>query len=310
MPSIYKLPLKERFEAASAEFATTFSRKARNARAGIETYSGSEFLEDLLKAAQENGLFPEALWAYFKVLHTSHQIDCSFAKGRSPGKRFGEDNPLRPRGTGSVGATRSEKALLLWGVVASLLVALCVVAHGLYQVPKYEAEARVLVGVKTKEAHPGIQPIPNATSGLQTLTLTAARAVPTTPVAQAVVEQLNLPKGSAGKVLGNMSVEQDPGTMLINVSYKDSDPKRAQQIANAIGDVASQKISGVKLGDTLITATLWKPATLPETPVSPKPVRNGLIALVATASLSLALLSAWAIVKARLRPPPATSTQQ
>jgi hypothetical protein len=37
MPNTDETPLKERFEAASKEFATTFSRKARNARAGIET---------------------------------------------------------------------------------------------------------------------------------------------------------------------------------------------------------------------------------------------------------------------------------
>jgi capsular polysaccharide biosynthesis protein len=290
MQNIRETPLKERFEAAAKEFATIFSRKARLHRAGERFYSASEFLEDVYAAASGHGLLVEALWAYFRTLHGPHQIDC----GR---KLFGEDNPLRPRGTGSVGATRSEKALLR-GVVASLLVALCVVAHGMYQMPKYEATATILVGEKAKDASP--YPIPNAPTpaGLQTLTLTVAKAVPTKPVARAVVERLNLPKGSAEEVLSNMSVEQDPSEapMFIDITYEDSEAKRAQLVANAIGAVVSQKVGEMKLGDKVITATVWKPATLPKAPVSPKPLRNGLIVLVATASLSLAVGTLlWAV---------------
>jgi capsular polysaccharide biosynthesis protein len=138
-----------------------------------------------------------------------------------------------------------------------------------YQLPKYEATAVVLVGQKGT-AEPS-----------QELARTAAKMVPTMPVAQAVVEQLNLPKGSAGKVLENMSVEHEPGEAppLIDISYEDSDPKRAQVIANAIGRVASQKLPEVSPDKDAITATVWQPATLPSNPVSPKPLRNGLIAL-------------------------------
>jgi capsular polysaccharide biosynthesis protein len=266
MQNIRETPLKERFEAAAKEFATIFSRKARMARAGLRPYPSREVRGDLCAAASSHGLFAAALWAYFWALHASQRV---------------ENNPLRPRGTGSVGAERIKRALS-WGVVASLLVALCVVAHGLYQTPKYEAEARVLVGQQEQsERAPGIHPIPNATSGLQDVTLTVAKAVPTNPVARAVVERLKLPKGSAGKVLENMSVEQDPNPMFIDITYEDSDPKRAQLIANAVGQVVSQKIGEVSLGANRITATLWQPATLPETPVSPKPLRNAAIALVA-----------------------------
>jgi hypothetical protein len=48
---------------------TTFSRKARLARAGSRFYSASEFIDDLYAAAGNHGLFAEALWAYFKLLH-------------------------------------------------------------------------------------------------------------------------------------------------------------------------------------------------------------------------------------------------
>jgi capsular polysaccharide biosynthesis protein len=289
MRNIRETPLKERFEAASKDFATTYARKSRNARAGVRPYPGAEFLEDVYAAASGHGLFVEALWAYFRTLHGPHQID-------GPRKRFGENDPLRPRGTGGVGAERIKRALS-WGVVASLLACALVLGQGLYQTPKYEAEACVLVGQQEQsERAPRIHPIPNATSGLQTLTLTVAKVVPTKPVARAVVERLNLPKGSAEEVLGNMSVERVPGTMFIDITYEDSEAKRAQLVANAIGAVLSQKVGEVNLGDKVITATLWKPATLPKAPVSPKPLRNAAIALVATASLSLAVGTLlWAV---------------
>jgi capsular polysaccharide biosynthesis protein len=176
-------------------------------------------------------------------------------------------------------------------IAVSLLVAGVVTAFGLYQTPTYEASIKILVGQKEQSDARGIQPIPNATSGLQTFTLTVAKAVPTKPIARAVVERLNLPRGSAGEVLENMSVEQDPGTMFIDVTYTDSEAKRAQLVANAIGQVVSQKIGEVSLGKKTITATLWKPATLPRAPVSPHPLRDGFIALVATLALSVGLIA-------------------
>jgi hypothetical protein len=69
MPNIYERPLQERFDAASLDFVTTFLRKARLARAGTRFYSSSEFIDDLYAAAGNHGLFAEALWAYFKLLH-------------------------------------------------------------------------------------------------------------------------------------------------------------------------------------------------------------------------------------------------
>jgi capsular polysaccharide biosynthesis protein len=77
--------------------------------------------------------------------------------------------------------------------------------------------------------------------------------------------------------------------MFVNVSYKDSDPERAQLIANTIGKVLSEKISEVSIGANSITATVWEPATLPETPVSPDPVRDVIIALVLGSLLGVVL---------------------
>src|SRR3712207_1511372 len=121
---------------------------------------------------------------------------------------------------------------------------------------------------------------------LQEATLTVAEMVPSMPVAQGVVEQLNLPDLSAKDVLRNMNVEPNPGTMVIDVSYtytaanSQTAQERAQLIANAIGEVSTKEIKDAMVGANPIVFRVWDEATLPENPVSPNPVRNSIIALL------------------------------
>jgi protein tyrosine kinase modulator len=170
-------------------------------------------------------------------------------------------------------------------VLVALVVTGAALGFSLYQPPTYEASIKVLVGQKATD-----QPnLAGDVSNMQDLTLTVAAAADTMPVAQAVVEQLNLPEQSPEGVLQRMSAEPAPGTMFVNISYKSSDPKTAQLTANTIGQVLSQKISEVSLGANAVTATVWEPATLPQAPVSPDPVRNAVIALIMGSILGVAL---------------------
>ncbi len=175
----------------------------------------------------------------------------------------------------------------MWTIMLVALVTTgSAMGFSLLQTPTYETSVLILVGQKTTgDTNFGA---PNV-SDLQQLALTVAKAVPTTPIAETVVERLNLQEESARGVLKSISAEPDPGTMFVNVSYKDSDPERAQLIANTIGKVLSEKISEVSLGANAITATLWEPATLPETPISPDPIRDGIIALVLGSLLGVVL---------------------
>jgi capsular polysaccharide biosynthesis protein len=175
----------------------------------------------------------------------------------------------------------------MWTIMLVALVATgSAIGFSLLQAPTYESSVLILVGDKTTG---DTNPAPDV-ADLQELTLSVAKAVPTTPVAEAVVEQLeDPPEGGAGEVIANTSAEPDPGTVFVNVSYKDSDPERAQLIANTIGIVLSEKIPEMSLGANAITATVWEPATLPETPLSPDPIRNGIIGLMLGSLLGLVL---------------------
>jgi capsular polysaccharide biosynthesis protein len=174
----------------------------------------------------------------------------------------------------------------MWTIVlVAAVITVSTLGFSLYQTPTYEASVMILVGQKTPgNAKPG----PDVTDNLE-LALTVAKMVDTGPVAEGVVKQLDLPEGSTREVLNNISVEPEPGTMVVNVSYRDSDPKRAQLIANTIGQVLSEKVSRVSLVANGITATVWEPATLPKTPVSPDPIRNSILALVLGGLLGVVL---------------------
>jgi capsular polysaccharide biosynthesis protein len=124
--------------------------------------------------------------------------------------------------------------------------------------------------------------------GLQQLTQTMAKAVGTRPIAEEVIQQLELHE-SAEDFLEELSVEQTDATQFIEVSYKHTDPKQATRIVNAVSDGFSEQVSDVAPTTNAITAPVGEQATAPDTPVSPNPIRKGLLALVAEIMLGVGL---------------------
>ena len=180
----------------------------------------------------------------------------------------------------------------VWTIVLVMVVITgSTFAFSARQMPTYEATVQMLVSQK----NPGGPNLGGDIGGLQEATLTVAEMVPSMHVAQGVVEQLNLPDLSAEDVLRNMSVEANPGTMIIDVSYTytaanaQTAQERAQLIANAIGEVSTKEIGDAMVGANPIVFRVWDEATLPEDPVSPNPVRNSIIALLLGVPLAVGI---------------------
>lgn len=184
-----------------------------------------------------------------------------------------EENALSPKNLLGVLWRR------MWVVVlVAVALAGSAVGFSLLQTPMYEASVKILIGQKnTDQTYSNLG---SDVTGLQALTATMATAVPTRPVAQDVIERLNLPDEYYGEFFENLSVQQIPETQFIELRYRDPDPERAQLVANTIGEVFSERVSKVSPSANSITATVWEEAVLPEVPVSPDPLRNGLVALV------------------------------
>ncbi len=179
----------------------------------------------------------------------------------------------------------------LWAIVLVMLVLTgSALGFSLAQTPTYKASSLVVIGQEKPDKSEALLSRGIADPEvIVVLSATAARAVDTLPVAQAVVEKLNLPEEDVPVVLANMNVEAEPGTLFIKVSYTDTDPRRAERVANAIGEVFSDQISELNVSAIPLTAKVWEPATLPETPESPRLLLNGALALVIGTVLGIGL---------------------
>jgi capsular polysaccharide biosynthesis protein len=174
------------------------------------------------------------------------------------------------------------KMRLLLGAV--VLGAVVVTVASLSQTPTYEASALLLVGESSPAQETGngkIQLIPNAPApgGLQDLTHKMTMAIDTSPVAEGAIRRLGL-RMKPAELLDRLSVEQDTGTSFIRLTYQDTDPQRARLIVNTVGEVSSGRIPLISAAGSNFTATVWEKATVPESPVSPHPWRNGVFTLV------------------------------
>jgi capsular polysaccharide biosynthesis protein len=170
--------------------------------------------------------------------------------------------------------------------LVAIISAGAAVGFSLLQTPQYEASIKVLIG--QNEAAGTSSNLGQDIQGLQMLTQTMAEVVHTRTVAEAVIQDQDLHTNSTG-LLDNMSVEQAAETQIIEVSYEDPSPEQAQQIASAIGRVFSQQVSEFSTSANAVSATVVEQAALPDNPVSPQPIRNGLLALMAGLVLGLVL---------------------
>jgi capsular polysaccharide biosynthesis protein len=166
----------------------------------------------------------------------------------------------------------------LWIIVlAALVLAGLAVGFSVAQTPTYQASTTVLVG--QKQGYEVSGDLGNELEGLQSLSQTVAAAVGTRPIAQGVIQRLD-PQIDPSSLEENLEAEVIPETTFVRISYEDSDPQRAQQIANAVGEVLAENISEVSPSASAVGVTMWERAQVPSSPVSPNPARNGLLGLV------------------------------
>jgi capsular polysaccharide biosynthesis protein len=176
----------------------------------------------------------------------------------------------------------------LWVLVlVAITVVGMAVGYTMLQTPVYEASIKILVGQEQGSSAPGS--LGNDVMGLQQLTRTVAELVNDRPVAEEVVRRLGLPM-TAGELAGNLEARPLGETQVIQVNYRDPSPQRAQQVADAVGEVFSEQISEVSPSANAVTATVWERAEVPAEPVSPNLKLNIAVALLIVLTLDLCLV--------------------
>lgn len=164
----------------------------------------------------------------------------------------------------------------LWVIVlVVVLVVGLAMGFTLMQTPTYGASIKVLVG--QKQGGPADNLV-SEVQGLQGITETVATAITTRPVAEGVVQRLDLPV-SPEQIQGNVEAEVIGTSQFIEISYEDTDPDRAQLVVNTLGDVFSQQVAEISSDNNNITATVWERA-VSSSLLGPSMMRNALLALV------------------------------
>jgi capsular polysaccharide biosynthesis protein len=174
-------------------------------------------------------------------------------------------------------------------VITVVLAAVGVTLSGLQQTPTYEASAQVWVDWQqgdqqmelAGQAGSGemIKTLPPKGAELQAIIQPLVYAIDSRPVAEKAIQRLGLQMG-AGELLDNLTVEQVENTSFIVLTYESNDPYKAKRIVNTVGQVSSELISETSAANGQLTANVYEKAMVSENPVSPHPLRNGLLTLV------------------------------
>ncbi len=172
----------------------------------------------------------------------------------------------------------------------------------LWQTPVYEASAKLMVGEGQQPGSTQDTSLAQDFDGLQLVTLSVVDAIYSPTIAEEVIQRLGL-QMKPTDLLENLTVEQEGSTVLIQLSYRDADPERAQQIVNTVGVVSSERIPEAIGSANDITVTMWEDALVPGSPVSPNPVKNVMLAFVFGLMLGTGLALLAEYMDDRLRSP-------
>ena len=162
-------------------------------------------------------------------------------------------------------------------VIIAIALTGITVGYTLMQTPVYQAQTKLLVG---QEAGAVNTPQANVWGPdlLNQLIETLVEGVRSRPLAEEALNELDWQMDPDGFV-ENLSAQHVGKTQFITIIYTDPSPERAQQAANAVGDVFPRWVSEINPSSINIYATVVEEAETPQTPIRPNPVRNGFIAL-------------------------------
>jgi capsular polysaccharide biosynthesis protein len=232
---------------------------------------------ELLREGLEEGGRTELVRVWVQA-HSDLVLTALKERSTSPARRYASYLSVDPR----IAARAAARAR-----VAVVLVAVAMSVASLWQTPTWEASAQVLVDEKQSDRQSyltgsgeEIQTLPPGGEGLrETIILTMAHVIDSRPVAEEAIGRLGL-RTEPAELLDNLTIEQVENTSFIRLTCEGTDPVKAQQIANTVGEVSSELLSKRSAAGSKVRAAVHEEAIVPESPVSPDPLRNGLLTLV------------------------------
>jgi uncharacterized protein involved in exopolysaccharide biosynthesis len=132
---------------------------------------------------------------------------------------------------------RAVRGALLIAIIAAIIVSLVSLVMFLRE-PIYEPTARVWV---ERDLRIG-PPAPGPDSRLTETTPAMVRLAASRPVAKETTRSPGL-QASSAELLDNLEIERVRGTTFMDLTYRDTDRKKATQTVNTLARVASERLS-------------------------------------------------------------------
>lgn len=163
-----------------------------------------------------------------------------------------------------------------WLVVAAVAVAsAAALSFSTQQTRQYEAVAKIFIGPRTVQQTDLSAAIEELNFSRE-FVASYAELLKSRPLAEEVIEReaiAILPTDLVGRI----DTRIIPDTRIIEVSLTDGSSERAQLMVNSLADTFTSSIQKDFGGRAGVQATVLEPALRPEAPVSPKPVRDGVL---------------------------------
>lgn len=164
--------------------------------------------------------------------------------------------------------------LLHWAwliLIVGLLTAAIAFAYCSFAIaPKYQSTTKVYIlskqGNEEKITNSDYQLANNLTKDFKEM-------IKSRTVVETVIKECNLPE-SYNALAGNISVSNTTDTRIVGISVKDTNPARAQYIANAVREVAAVHLQQVM---DLEAVNVVEEANLPTSPVEPSKKKYTLV---------------------------------
>ncbi|MDT9691285.1 polysaccharide biosynthesis tyrosine autokinase [Streptomyces sp. P9(2023)] len=181
-----------------------------------------------------------------------------------------------------------------------LLGALAAWAVNALTTPVYEARTQLFVAT---HAGSDTMQLNQGQSFSQARVLSYADIVNTRQVTETVVKELKLPT-TPDELAGRIRAEAPVNTVLIDITVSDTDPRRAARTANAVAVRFGQVVERLETPHTVesadsmgvavapvspVTLGVTDRATVPDVPVSPRPLLNLAVGLLGGLLLGVAL---------------------
>ena len=177
----------------------------------------------------------------------------------------------------------------LWVILLVVFVVVgAAIGASFLQTPTYEASTEVWVDQQLGDQGKNLA---GNVEGLQSLMPTMIHAIDSRPVAEQATQRLGSVT-SPEELLANLTIEQVEGTNFIRLTYEGNSAAKATDIVNTMALVSSERISETsRAAGSDLTANVYLKARVPDnpTPVSPNPLRNGLLAAVFGLMLGIGL---------------------